>query len=100
MPVVTKLRQERGPRISNCVGDERSLAQCFREPLLRLASGIAPLTGHDWEGHNDNDLQEREGAGQLLASVEPNAAGISSKCAILIVVHCIMLCAGEPVNAV
>jgi hypothetical protein len=70
VPVVTKLRQERGPRISNCVGDERSLAQCFREPLLRLASGIAPLTGHDWEGHNDNDLQEREGAGEPLPTVD------------------------------
>ena len=36
--VDTALIQSRGPTTSSCVGDERMLAQCFRESLLRLVS--------------------------------------------------------------
>ncbi len=45
-----KLRQSRGPRLSTCEGAETSLAQCFREPLLRYATGVTPLVGFDWQG--------------------------------------------------
>jgi len=67
-----RLRQQRGPMISNCVGDEGNLTQCFREPLLRRVSATTPLAGFDFqeEGYDDaalrvhDDAKEGEGEGE------------------------------------